>query len=152
MIRPPKLEKECEFCLKPYRTRRKVQRFCSDKCSNACNAAKYKPESISQATRQANGLWAELRTAAYLVSGGYEVYWGFGNTSCDIVAIREGQCTRVEVKKASRGRPDAKWCISGCVRGKYDMLVVVLPDGELLVNPSKDLINGGPQDDLQESE
>jgi hypothetical protein len=88
------------------------------------------------------GLVSELAVASYLLSYGFEVYFGFGNTQCDLVAIRGDVIRRVEVKTAavhvtmevynqggsylhvSLDHPE--WC---------DWLLCVTPDGCVVTDP-----------------
>lgn len=91
--------------------------------------------------RSRTGNWAELIAAAWLTQQGYEVFWGHGNTECDLVALKERACTRVEVKKAS-AQSNGRWCIARADPDKYDLLLVVLPCGDVLLNPSPSIVAG----------
>lgn len=84
--------------------------------------------------RNQSGNWAEFIAAAWLVSQGYEHFVAQGNASCDMVALKAGVCTRVEVKKASFGGGNRP-VVTGVDSSKHDLLLVVMPDGDVLVNP-----------------
>lgn len=89
------------------------------------------------------GAWAEAIASAHLLQQGYEVFQGIGNASCDILALKDGVAERVEVKAAthspgSTNRPSI-WVGD---RAKFDKLLVVMPDGEVLENPTRDRVYG----------
>lgn len=49
------------------------------------------------------GRLGEAKIIAHLVSEGYEVYSPlFGNTSCDLIVIKDGEVARVECKTTSK--------------------------------------------------
>lgn len=88
-----------------------------------------------------HGLANELRAAAHLMDLGYEVFLGVGSTSCDMLAMKDGTVVRVEVKTASqRAYLDGRRRVLGVQQGKFDMLVVLM-DGEVLVNPGPDVVH-----------
>lgn len=82
------------------------------------------------------GMWGEYIAAAWLISQGYEVFFPQVNASCDLIALRDGKPIRVEVKAASID-PSYRlgWTVSGIDQTKFDMLLVVFPDGIISVNP-----------------
>lgn len=47
------------------------------------------------------GRLSELKVAADLVARGYEVFFQFGNNSCDMIALKDGRGLRVEVKSGT---------------------------------------------------
>lgn len=70
------------------------------------------------------GKISEAIAASNLMQKGYQVYFGFGNTSCDLIAVSPaGKCIRVEVKTAkySGYRPASH-------PDNYDVLMTVDPD------------------------
>lgn len=92
------------------------------------------------------GNWAELMAAAWFTQSGYEVYLGFGNTSADMIVVREGRTQRVEVKAASLttgarpGNKTSPYNVSGVEPERFDVLVVVLPHGEVMLDPPLSLV------------
>lgn len=101
--------------------------------------------------RHVTGRWAEAIAHAWLIEKRYEVYVGNGYTSCDFIVIdQDKQVLRVEVKLASLRH--LKWKVSGVQPGKFDILLVVLPDSNVLINPTIDQVYGveGPRDSIKE--
>lgn len=99
------------------------------------------PAELPKLQSNQKGIWGEHIAAAWLLRCGYEVFQGLGNTSVDFIALRDGKSLRVEVKAASvktHGKPS----ISTVDWSKFDLLLVVLPDGDVLVDPSSDQITG----------
>jgi len=93
--------------------------------------------------RAHRGSWAELIAAAWLNQQGAEVFFGFGNTSCDMIVIWNDQTLRVEVKAASLSR--GRWVVAGVRPKLHDVLLIVLPDGTVLMNPPTTLVYQGKQ-------
>lgn len=89
------------------------------------------------------GCWGEAQAIAWLSHRGYEVYVGFGNTSADLVAVRDGEIARVEVKSLTVRPEGGKPFMTGVKPEKFDMLLGVLPDGTILVNPTRAEVYGG---------
>lgn len=88
--------------------------------------------------RQNNGRANEMKAAAALIENGYEVFMGVGNTSCDMVALKDGICLRVEVKTAGPERRDGRRWV-GADPEKFDALIVVVTDTwEVMFNPHLD--------------
>lgn len=79
------------------------------------------------------GAWGESIAAAWLIANGYEVYIGLGCASCDIIADKSGKLYRVEVKAAStRNDGVDRYQIGSVNPDKFDMLLVVMPDGSVV--------------------
>jgi hypothetical protein len=85
------------------------------------------------------GAYCELRVSADLLSRGFDVFRSVSPTSsCDLIAVKEGKCLRVEVR-AARGTlespsfyKDAKDC------GRSDHYAAVLRDGIVYLPPLPD--------------
>lgn len=97
---------------------------------------------VSGLTALAKGQWAEAQATSWLLTEGYEVFVGFGNTSCDLMALRSGRATRVEVKfgpitSDRQGHPAV--LIPPSKPDNYDMLLVVAENGRVLVDPRRGL-------------
>lgn len=95
------------------------------------------------------GTWAEMLAMAWLLGRGYEVFLGVGATSCDLVALTGRGARRIEVKKASRTRRSAstgiQYAIAKADPNKFDDLLVVLPDGTAMLNPTSEQVYGAPR-------
>lgn len=99
------------------------------------------------------GMAGELRAAAFLMENGYEVFMAIGSTRCDLIAILPGVEThdglgragsadvmfRVEVKTAAP-TSGGRYRIIDVKPRKFDMLLVVLPSGEVLMDPEEELV------------
>ena len=68
-----------------------------------------------------------------------------------MVAIRDGKMIRVEVKAASETVRNRRPAVTGVKPDKFDMLLVVLPSGKVLENPTCNLVYGclSPQIDAE---
>lgn len=89
------------------------------------------------------GVWGEALAIAWLADRGYEVFCGFGNTSCDFLALRDGLVTRVEAKVSHGFR--AKMHVNSIDPAKFDLLLVVRgSDGMVFPNPGIDIATGVP--------
>ena len=89
------------------------------------------------------GTWGETVAAAWLMKNEYEVFVALGNASCDLIAVRDGLSQRVEVKVASAYKgAKGKFSIAGVVPDKHDMLMVIMPNGDVVINPSGKEIYG----------
>lgn len=76
--------------------------------------------------RLSHGWCSELKVGHDLCQRGYEIFFGFGHNSCDIVALKDGTVLRVEVKTAYiRDGKVAKAYIADPT--KHDVLAVVTP-------------------------
>lgn len=88
------------------------------------------------------GAWGEAVASAWLMQHGYEVFQGIGSTSCDFIALRDGQMYRVEVKTCLHTKPGVKPGISGVYPERFDILLVVLGADRVLMNPTPDEVAG----------
>lgn len=86
------------------------------------------------------GTLSEARASVWLMERGWQVYLGWGNTSCDIVALRGSEVVRVEVKTAAVSTKEGRWVVAGCKPEMYDTLLVVYPDGIVEADPPKDKV------------
>lgn len=73
------------------------------------------------------GTLAEAKVVVWLMERGYEVFTAFGNTSCDLVAVKDGVALRVEVKAVTLTQGIHK--VARVDPRKHDWLLVVMPDG-----------------------
>lgn len=94
----------------------------------------------------ARGNWGEALATAWLIEAGYEVFAAVGGrNSCDLVALKAGVLHRVEVKVGTPSPTSRKpWTCSGVDPSKFDLLLIVLPDGQVLVDPPESLVNRAP--------
>lgn len=86
------------------------------------------------------GIWSESVAMATLIAQGWEVYVGFGNTSCDLIGIKDGVINRIEVKSASPSTMPGKWVVASVKPEKFDTLLVVYPDGTVEQDPPRDKV------------
>lgn len=86
------------------------------------------------------GTLSEARASVWLMEQGWEVYLGWGNTSCDIVALRGSEVARIEVKTASPSSVSGKWVVAGCKPHLYDTLLIVYPDGSVEFDPPREKV------------
>lgn len=79
----------------------------------------------------AKGAWAEALVIADLLARGFEVYTAVSpSADCDLVALVDGICLRVEVRFA---RVNSSGGLSIAPReGQWDVLAVVTGDGTVL--------------------
>jgi hypothetical protein len=130
----------CPVCSTPLSHRRRSykSKWCSYKCRREAKDALWNRRREVSAPRTLStgqvGAIAELIVAADLLKRGYEVFRAVAFTcSCDLVALKNGRVTRIEVKSATRGdspnrlnffRPDPK---------KSDVVAVVIHRENLLL-------------------
>lgn len=116
-------------------------RFCSPACERTFRLA-LNGEGLNIASGKI-GAVHELWVSADLLARGYEVFRSVSQcASCDLVALRDGQAIRVEVRSAKRSLATGKLDkpITAKDRGRYDVAAFVerngritysgLPDGE----------------------
>jgi hypothetical protein len=77
------------------------------------------------------GTAGELTAAVYLMDHGCEVFLGLGPTSCDLIAILDGRCYRVEVKRTTL-TVDMRWNVPWCRPSAHDWLLLVDPKGTVV--------------------
>jgi len=92
-----------------------------------------------QGKNHITGSLREHLVAVDLLKRGFEVYIGSGHSSFDLVACRDGHCTRMEVK----GKPNAGLTGPSCSMGngkadyrKFDVLAVVDYSDQIHYRPS----------------
>lgn len=101
-------------------------------------------------TTHQRGAWGEALAMAHLLAEGFEVFTSsLSQASCDMIALRRGEMWRVEVKtarpmKTPTGKLTPKPHIGKATPELYDMLLVVLEDGTVLCNPTRDQVHGLP--------
>jgi hypothetical protein len=80
--------------------------------------------------RKRMGAWSELSASAHLLARGFDVYRSVSPAAAfDLVAHRDGQLLRVEVKTVSRPR-GISWCpaFGWPVNDEWDLVLIVAPD------------------------
>lgn len=83
------------------------------------------------------GPLGEGHAIAHLAGLGYHVFVGFGNTPCDLIAMKDGKTIRVEVKTSTGTARYAIYNLPPSKPELYDMLIWVIPtEGVLIVNPT----------------
>lgn len=89
------------------------------------------------------GAIAELLVAADLISKGFGVFKAVSpQCECDLVYLDGGRSVRVEVKSGT-SRPDGSVQVRGLDRnaGKFDVLAVALPSGEIHYQAHSDILD-----------
>ena len=119
----------CKHCGKPLPARRSS--FCTRQCSKNFEKAQYRakfPE--SRLSKPTVGAMSELRVAVDLLSKGYEVFRAVSPAcSCDLIALRDGQTLRIEVRTANfRPNNRASMPRTPADAGKQDHFAFVLPN------------------------
>jgi hypothetical protein len=85
-----------------------------------------------------SGAVAELLVSADLLRRGYEVFRSVSQTaSCDMVALRDGRCVRIE-SRMGRYRNDGTVTTPSAQRdaGRFDVMAVLTPDQEIHYFPA----------------
>jgi hypothetical protein len=101
-------------------------RFCSKECRGIHWHGSHPAHFDTGLSRTANGARAELLAAAKLMIEGYEVFRALEpGSSCDLVALKNGQASRVEVRTAMLGIDGSHRFTT---RGEYDLIVSVYGD------------------------
>ncbi len=130
----------CDACGGAFKRPHKTKKYCSQKCQRVKVREKYRamnPLSFPAFDTTAKGAYSELVVCTDLIRRGYSVFRSLSLCSeCDVVAIRNGEIVRVEVKtahKSSSGKimhPGIKHQI-----GKFDVLALVVSDTEIFYSP-----------------
>ena len=124
----------CKSCQREFEPVRTDQVY----CSASCQRKKNRPDLDWRAEigRGNSGAYSELIAAACLLRHGYYVFRNIGpNGPCDLVALKDNICFRVEVKTetpCSNQIPTHK----GYELGEdYDVMAVVGFDGDVTFHP-----------------
>lgn len=131
--------KRCAYCLRtiPWQRFRYGgnPKFCADSCRYAFHGVLNRPHRIHQPHKTAilRGAANECRVAADLFDRGYCVFWGKANfRQGDLVAVKDGKCLLIEVKTGFRRETGTIWPKK---KAGYDVLAVVLQDGQIVYDP-----------------
>jgi hypothetical protein len=128
---------QCAYCQKvtaypdgKYESQRRRQKYCSEHCrDNAYSRRVYVPSQHKHIASSAVGAASELRVCTDLLLKGFEVFRATAHTcSCDLISLKDGKLTRIEVKTGHRKPSGKKYTIFKNRGFKADMLAVVLPD------------------------
>lgn len=124
----------CNNCQREFAPVRTDQLYCSPSCQRRKNRPDL--DWRSDIGRGNSGAYSELIAAACLFRHGYYVFRNLGpHGPCDLIALKDGICLRVEVKTEvpfSNQIPTHK----GYQLGKdYDVMSVVGFDGEVTFYP-----------------
>jgi hypothetical protein len=94
--------KICKGCGKPFEHHLTQKEYCTTTCRKAHHKQKYAYTSLAPNLSSSNtGAVSELIVCADLLKKGYEVFRSVSATcSCDVIALRDGICTRIEVRSA----------------------------------------------------
>jgi len=124
--------RQCLSCGKGF-TGPHNKRYCSASCA-APNYAYLKPDP-SGACRGTVGSIYELIICADLLKRKCEVFRSVSqHSSCDLIALKNGKCFRVEVTKGVI-KPNGTWYWSKHDPTKYDLLALVAPQGQICYQP-----------------
>jgi len=125
---------ECPNCEREFEPARTDQIYCSP----ACQRRKNRPDLDwrSEIGRGNSGAYSELIVAATLIKFGYYVFRNVGpNGPCDLIALKDNRCLRIEVKTevpCSKQIPTHK----GYELGQdYDVMAVTHFDGGVSFYP-----------------
>ena len=86
------------------------------------------------------GTWGEAKAVVWLMEHDYEVFTAFGNTSCDLVAVKDGLAYRVEVKVVTFSQSIYK--VKNVDPRKHDWVLFVMPDGTVTDSPRNIHVGG----------
>ena len=121
---PMSYEKNCSVCGEGFTATMPHARYCSKECRQA---QWYEPVAHDLSTGTVGAL-SELRAAADLLSKGYEVFRAMSpSTSCDLVILKDGKLTRVEVKSGRTNKKNGSICYA-TNNIRADVVAVVLHD------------------------
>ena len=84
--------------------------------------------------RSTRGAISELTVSANLMARGYEVFRALSpSASCDLIALKDGEVLRVEVRTGTYYEPTGSIGVSR--RGDYDLLAIVVAEIGVLFEP-----------------
>ena len=121
------MTKTCDRCQRRFSPHKRVgerQRFCSAKCRTSAERERYQLTSGLDVSRGTVGAISELAVSIDLLTKGYEVFRALSpSCSCDLLAMKDGEIVRVEVRSGWRN-VDGEF---GCAEPKseYDLLAIV---------------------------
>jgi PD-(D/E)XK nuclease superfamily protein len=126
----------CSTLLSPARLRYHSI-YCSQRCQMSAESRRVSFERAAPAiSTSSTGALSELLACAEMLRRGYHVFRSVSpSCPCDLILMRDGQLIRAEVKSGNIYKPSGKIGYAKPRNNTYDMLIVVLPDGTLLVDP-----------------
>lgn len=114
----------CPECKEEFVSRRKNQIYCAPDCQRRSSRPLENWRASSGSAQ--SGAYSELLAAAELLRQGYYVFRNMGPTGpCDLIALKNGICLRVEVKTQvpyAKGLPTSRNYELG---EDYDLLALV---------------------------
>lgn len=120
----------CKECKKPFIPKNSLQKFCKVSCRRKYEYEEKRKEyygdvSNKFASRGDAGAYAELAVAMDLLIKKYHVFRAVSpHSSCDIVALKNDICYRVEVRTAVLNRKTGKLSLDE--KGEHDILAGVI--------------------------
>lgn len=124
----------CKECGREFEEIRSDQVY----CSAACQRKKNRPDGDwrPEIGRGNSGAYSELLAAASLLRHSYYVFRNMGpHGPCDLIALKEGKCLRVEVKTETPGSKQVPRHNGYDFGIDYDVMAVVGHDGDVSFYP-----------------
>jgi Holliday junction resolvase-like predicted endonuclease len=119
--------KFCANCNREFETRLANQAYCKKDCRDKATGMNYgKTYGLNSCQ---SGALSELIASADLMKRGYEVFRALSQAcSCDLIALKDGICYRVEVKTGTKTSKGVSWSEKNKHKHKnrYDIMVVVV--------------------------
>jgi hypothetical protein len=123
---------ECKECGREFQLTRNRYLFCSKKCRSDNSRNLNKTRNESGLSTGSVGALREFITCVDLMKRGYEVFRALSpNSSCDLIAMKEGKIWRVEVTTGYI-RKDGSMSWVKHDESKYDVLAAVMPDSTVI--------------------
>jgi len=119
---------------------RRNAKCCSAKCANERNKKRYFNPSLPISKGRVGAI-SELIASSYLLRQGYYVFRSVSqDCPCDLIVMtKKGELIRVEVKSGKLNKVtntmSASFSMKRLNRNNFDMLIVVLEDGQIFLNP-----------------
>lgn len=139
-----RLRKECKHCHGQFETNRRKQVYCSKQCryevARAVSAAGLDQKGFLgiYLAPSTVGAISEIVACTDLMCKGFAVFRAMSPAcTCDLIALRDGKCWRVEVTSAALGRSGTPYKLKGKHDpGKCDIVAyVVLQTREVIYEP-----------------
>lgn len=127
------MENKCKQCRKQYIRIKKNQVFCNKDCSNRWWAKTDNP--FRHLATGTVGALSELLASADLIKNGYEVYRALSpSSSCDILALKNGEVKKFEVRTSRRNKSGAISYPKTNIRAE-NIIAVILSSKEIVYIP-----------------
>lgn len=143
--RKPKFREaiSCKICTKEFHPISANQLYCGRACKDEAWEKKH-PIKRSGLSGFTTGAISELRCAVDLLSKGYEVFRAISPAcSCDLIALKNNRCVRIEVRTADISKSE-----SGAIKiykyeverdkGRQEHYGLILPDQVIYIPPLED--------------